>query len=66
MPILYSRTFNTVEEQLHEEEVLFNEALRMHALSDVLQSIKERIEKHKAELRKQNFKEKVIEYYQEQ
>lgn len=60
MPIQYLKTFTTLEEQLHEEEVLYNEALRMHALSDVLQSIKEQIEKHKAELSKNHSNPRII------
>ncbi|MCW3105668.1 MAG: hypothetical protein JWQ09_174 [Segetibacter sp.] len=53
MSIQFSKTFSTLEEQLHEEEVLYNEALRMHALSDVLETIKKQIENHKAELKDQ-------------
>ncbi len=54
MSIHYSKTFSSLQEQLHEEEVLYNEAVRMHASPDVIQSIKELIEKHRAELDKQD------------
>lgn len=55
MTIQYYKSFGTLQEQLHEEEVLFNEALRMHALPNVLQEIKELIAKHKSELSRQNY-----------
>jgi molybdopterin converting factor small subunit len=56
MPILYSKYFSTLQELLHEEDVLFREATRMHASAHVLKSLKQQIEKHKAELtEKENY-----------
>lgn len=43
--------------QIHEEEVLYNEATRMCAVSEVLNSIKEKLDRHREELSRQRINE---------
>lgn len=49
-------TLSSIERLLHEEEVRYNEASRMKAETDILQSIQQEIEFLKAELHQQKSK----------
>jgi len=44
------KAFSSLDELLHEEEVLYNEAARMHASPNLLKSMTDEIEKAKVEL----------------
>ena len=50
---LHNPTLSSLEKQIHEEEVRYNEAFRMNAEFHVLKSIRVKIQQLKAELSEQ-------------
>ncbi|MCW3080657.1 hypothetical protein [Segetibacter sp.] len=53
MTHFYSYPKSSIEAQIHEEEVQYNEAFRMKAEFAVLKAIQQKIKRLKAELNKQ-------------
>jgi hypothetical protein len=50
MTLQFSKQISTIEQQIHEEEVKYNEAFRMDAEFDVLKAIQQNIKHLKAQL----------------
>lgn len=56
MKLNFPNSTSSLEKQIHEEEVRYNEAFRMNAVFHELKSIKQKIKQLKAELNEQTAK----------